>query len=106
MNPYEVRTYWLSFGSHGIVVVDITKSQADEERARYEQMHDPVNGPWVAAATREAYRVCRCPYEYEVTTIELTGELARTMPRNRLVHKNELEQLGLSNGDYLNRKVL
>jgi hypothetical protein len=60
----ETRTYWLSFCDsdlpagqrfRGVVVVDVTRAQADEALRLRPDMYDQVEGPWIGAAIRACW---------------------------------------------------
>ena len=98
------RTYWLSFVDRnrragerflGVVVVDVSASDAAIEAEACPTMHDLVHGPWLAAAARQAWRAGVNPGgEIAAERVDEQPEAAR-YPRLQLMSQADLDTLGI-----------
>lgn len=102
------RTYWLSFVDPdaaighaflGVAVVDVSTQDAAVAKRLIARKypHAQRGAEWVAAAIRRTWESA-CNPGGEVATVRLTAaELAAgpTIPRNRLLSKADLLELGL-----------
>jgi hypothetical protein len=91
-----MRTYWLSFADEehflGATIVDVTEAERDaaavDLAARFPR-HDPIRGPWIAAAVRKTHELGINPGGQVIS-----GRLASTdpRPRNTLFSRQEAER--------------
>jgi len=103
-----MRRFWLSFADDdrpkgqqflGVCIVEVTEDEAarikDELRVRFPRHGEGAE--WMAAATRKAWTL-GCNPGGEVATADITDmplpNGATTWPLNRLLQKDELQQLG------------
>jgi len=106
MSEPTTRTFWLLFaddeppegkGFLGVCVVDVTAGDAATAKqviARRFPNAQP-DAEWIAAAIRHAW-AHGCNPGGEIATYDITGQAqAETVPRNRLLQKDELLALGL-----------
>jgi hypothetical protein len=101
-----MRTYWLSFvddqrppGQRFLGACIVQVSDADEAacRTRWPNMHDPIEGPWIAAATRKAWQL-GCNPGGQVAAMHLHDDArnARNLPLyplGVLMSKQEIERI-------------
>jgi hypothetical protein len=101
-----VRTFWLSFGDPdrpkgeqflGVAIVDVTDADAARAKrlvmARFPHAHS--GSEWIAAAGQVAWAT-GCNPGGQILTIDVTGEHETDkLPRNRLLSKADLSDLGM-----------
>lgn len=104
------KTFWLSFVDaaqppgqrfRGVAIVDVSDGEAAEARdmvaAAFPDAQD--GSEWIAAASRKAWLV-GCNPGGEVLSIELPPGHHESLPRHRLLSRDELNTLGaVDDGD-------
>jgi hypothetical protein len=104
-----MKTFWLSFvdgdrapGQQflGVAIVDITDEEAAEAlvevQAKFPHARD--GSEWLAAASRKAHLMA-CNPGGEMLSVELLPEHAESLPRYRLLSRDELTSLGEAEHD-------
>ena len=92
-----MRTFWLSFaddsGHLGVCVVDIKAEEAAASRGMIDVMFPQhlEGAEWITAASSKAYAM-GCNPGGEILSIEVSPTRSRSMPRNRLLSKQEVLQ--------------
>jgi len=101
-----MKTFWLSFSDPdrpagqrflGVCIVDVTVEMAAEAFAQVTRRwpHRQADGAeWLAAAIRQAHQL-GCNPGGDVASWEVPPDIAARCPRNRLLLRPELLELGL-----------